>query len=70
MIANSRRSASKRLVVRQYEFSRFQGETFACAYEALIPAVARCLERARSARRGAEVTAMVDRLRRTSATGA
>jgi hypothetical protein len=70
MIANSRKSASRPAVSRQYEFSRLQDQTLACAYEALIPVVARCFERLQPAHRGAEITPMVDRFPHPSAAGA
>jgi hypothetical protein len=44
MIATSRKSSSTLTVSRQYEFSRLQDQTLACAYEALIPVVSRHLE--------------------------
>lgn len=44
MIAISRKSSSTLTISRQYEFSRLQDQTLACAYEVLIPVVSRHLE--------------------------
>jgi hypothetical protein len=44
MIATSSKSSSTLTISRQYEFSRLQDQTLACAYEALIPVVSRHLE--------------------------
>ena len=44
MIATSRKSASRPAISRQFEFSRFEQQTLASAYEALIPVVSRRAE--------------------------
>ena len=41
MIATSRKSTSPPTISRQFEFSRFQDQKIACAYEVLIPVVSR-----------------------------
>jgi hypothetical protein len=41
MIATSKKSSSTRTISRQYQFSRLQEHTIACAYEKLIPIVFR-----------------------------
>ncbi len=47
MIATSRKFVCAPTISRQFEFSRLQHQTLACAYEALIPAASRRLERCR-----------------------
>ena len=48
MITSQRRSALSPPVTRHFEFTRFQDEVIALAYQALIPVVSRHLERSRS----------------------
>jgi hypothetical protein len=45
MIASSGRSSSPRIVSRRFEFSRFQDQMLALAYEALIPVASMCPKR-------------------------
>jgi hypothetical protein len=70
MIATSRKSASRPAILRQYEFSRLEGQTLASAYEALIPVVTRrpeCLSHRRDDR---EVSTNSRRSQERSAAGA
>lgn len=48
MIASPQRSVLSPPVIRHFEFTRFQNEAIALAYQALIPVVSRHLERPRS----------------------
>ena len=48
MITYSRRSVLSPPVVRHFEFTRLQNQSIALAYQALIPVVARRVERPRS----------------------
>ena len=69
MIAFSRTSTFTPTVSRQFEFSRLQNHTLACAYEALI-LVSRRLERFQPRRSKAGVTKTRARSLRPSAVGA
>ena len=69
MIAISRTSTFAPTISRQFEFSRLQDQTLACAYEALIP-ISRRSERFQSRRSNAEVTKTGARSLQPSAVGA
>jgi hypothetical protein len=64
MITSPRRSALSPPVIRQFEFTRFQDQSIAVAYQALIPDVSRHLGRPRSRSHGNEqATATIPGLR-------
>ena len=48
MITSPRRSVLSPIVTRQFEFTRFQDQSIAVAYQALVPVVSRHLGRPRS----------------------
>ena len=48
MITSLRRSALSPPIIRSFEFTRFQKQSIALAYQALIPVLSRHLERPRS----------------------
>jgi hypothetical protein len=50
MNATSGKSSSSRTISRQYEFSRLQEQTLACAYEVLIPVISRRIANLRAQR--------------------
>jgi hypothetical protein len=70
MIATSRRSASRPAVSRQYEFSRFEDQTLALAYEALIPVISRRPECGPRRRNDRDVLTSVRRTHQRSVAGA
>ena len=70
MIAFSRTSTFTPTISRQFEFSRLQDQTLACAYEALIPVVSRRPERFQPRRSNAGITKTGARSLRPSAVGA
>jgi hypothetical protein len=69
MIALSRTSKFTLTISRQFEFSRLQDQTLACAYEALIPVVSRRPERFQTRRSNARIVPPVARSHRPSAVG-
>jgi hypothetical protein len=50
MMTSPRRSALSPPVIRHFEFTRFQNQAIALAYQVLIPILSRHLERPRSRR--------------------
>ena len=70
MIATSRRSASGPAISRQYEFSRFEHQTLASAYEALIPVISRQAKSGRRRPNNREVLNSVHQSTQRSAAGA
>ena len=70
MIATSRRSRSIRVISRQYEFSRLQGQTLALAYEVLVSVVSRKTGRLPRRRGDRDVFAGVPQSQERSAAGA
>lgn len=70
MIATSRKSVSRPAISRLFEFSRFQEQTIASAYEALIPVVARRQECRPHRRDDREASTNVHQSPRRSVTGA
>jgi hypothetical protein len=70
MIATSRRSRSIRVISRQYEFSRLQGQTLALAYEVLVSVISRKAGRLPSRRADRDVLAGLLQSQQHSAAGA
>jgi hypothetical protein len=70
MITLQRKSALSPPVIRHFEFTRFQNQSIALAYQALIPVVARHLERPRSRFHDNEPAAMTVEGHRSKARGA
>ena len=70
MIATSRRSGSIPTICREYEFSRFQDQTLASAYEAFIPVISRLPEGLPRRRNDRQAASGVHRSARRSAAGA
>ena len=70
MITSPRRSTPSPPVTRHFEFTRLQDRLIAHAYEVLIPAVSRPLERPRSPRSDSEPSTTSSRGLRPQAEGA
>jgi hypothetical protein len=70
MITYQRRSVLSPPVTRGFEFTRFQNQLIALAYQALIPVVSRNLERPRSRSHDDEPTTTIIPGRRSKASGA
>jgi len=70
MIATARKYTLPPAVSRQFEFSRFQHQWIASAYEALIPVAAGRIERTEPQRSNAGIAQRATRATRPSAVGA
>jgi hypothetical protein len=70
MMTSPRRSVPSPPIIRSFEFTRFQKQSIALAYQALIPVVSRHLERPRSRSQAHEPAATTILGRRSQARGA
>lgn len=70
MNATSGKSSSSRTISRQYEFSRLQDPTLACAYEVLIPVISRQIANPRAQRDDIHATGTNTTSHQPSALGA
>ena len=70
MTTSPRRATLSPPVTRHFEFTRLQDQLIARAYQVLIPAVSRPLERARSSRGDNESSTTIFRELRSQAGGA
>jgi hypothetical protein len=70
MITSPRRSVLSPPITRHFEFTRFQNQSIALAYQALIPVVSRHLGRPRSRSHDNELATTIVPERRSQARGA